>query len=75
MEKFATYVKLASDVLVPPDWPLDGIDKLVLTLARKIIDDCDNANPILQVRDIPTRLIVESDLSGVMHVFQKVSKA
>lgn len=75
MEEFATYVKLTSDILVPRDWPLDGIEKLVLALARKIIDEWDNSNPILQVRDIPTRLIVQSDLNGVMRVFQKVSKA
>lgn len=75
MEDFGTYVRLASDILVPAEWPLGGIDKLVLALARKIIDEGDDVTPILQVRDVPTKLIRQADLAGVMRVFQRVPKA
>lgn len=68
------YVKLANNIFIPAEWPISGLDKLVLTLARKIIDQNNGISSILQLKDIPAKLVTQTVNSGLVHVFEKVSK-
>ncbi|XP_057321124.1 uncharacterized protein LOC130664940 [Microplitis mediator] len=73
-EEFATivYVELAPSILVPYEWPIRGLESLVLTLAEEIIAQDDSVKSILQVKNIPAKLIRHIDSSGFTYVFEKV---
>ncbi len=73
MEGFPRYVELTKDIFVPFEWPLDGIDKLVLTLAEKIIKDDNSVNSILQVKEIPAKLVTLINNNYCVYVFEQVS--
>lgn len=67
------YVELKKNIHIPNEWPIQGIEGLVLFLAEKIIMNPDPVTPILQVKKIPAKLIRRPTDSGVLHVFKKVS--
>lgn len=74
MDELPIYVELANDILIPLEWPLDGIQELVLSLARKIISQDNGISSILQIKGIPAKLVTQKINSGFVHVFEKVSK-
>lgn len=65
--------ELGTYILIPKEWPKRA-NNLVLTLAEQIILHFYRVNPIVQVRDIPTRLIYRACDSGFYYVFSKVTK-
>uniref|UniRef100_UPI00043FFDCA hypothetical protein n=1 Tax=Microplitis demolitor TaxID=69319 RepID=UPI00043FFDCA len=73
-EEFATivYVELAPGILVPYEWPIRGLENLVLTLAKEIIAKDDSVRFILQVKNIPAKLVRHIDRSGFTYIFEKV---
>ncbi|CAD6243648.1 GSCOCT00014240001.2-RA-CDS [Cotesia congregata] len=73
MEGFLYYVKLTKDIFVPSGCPLDCIDRLVLTLAEKIINENNRVNSILQVKDIPAKLVTLKNNDDFVFVFEQVS--
>lgn len=73
MEELLNYVEVTKNVLVPSRWPLSNIKTLVVTLVRKIINENKNVFSILQVNDIPTKLITRKNESDYVHVFEEVS--
>nr|AOH69158.1 hypothetical protein A6F54_89 [Microplitis mediator bracovirus] len=75
-EEYATivYVELAENIYVPYEWPIRGIENLILVLAEKIISQFGFASPVLQVKNIPTRLMRRTKTTGSIHVFEKVAK-
>ncbi|KAH0547122.1 hypothetical protein KQX54_017167 [Cotesia glomerata] len=73
MKGFPHYVLLTKDILVPSGWPLDGIDRLVLTLAEKIINENNSVNSILQVKDVPAKLVTLINNDDFVYVFEQVS--
>lgn len=73
MEGFPHYAELRKDIFVPSEWPLDGIDRLVLTLAEKIIKEDNSVNSILQVKGIPAKLVTLINNDYFVYVFKKVS--
>ncbi|KAG8039937.1 hypothetical protein G9C98_004546 [Cotesia typhae] len=73
MEELLNYVEVTKNVLVPSRWPLSNIKTLVVTLVRKIINENKNVFSILQVNDIPTKLITRKNKSDYVHVFEEIS--
>lgn len=69
----ANYVKLSSRIFVPMDWPVGRFKKLLLSLAKKVIDDVVSDQIIvLQVNRVPTTLARYQDESRAYYVFEKV---
>lgn len=73
MDATVLYVKLNPDILVPIEWPLSGINSIVLKLATEIIMQNDHVDPILQVDGIPARMDRYFDEHGYYYVFHKIS--
>nr|CCQ19233.1 conserved hypothetical protein BV8 [Cotesia sesamiae Kitale bracovirus] len=73
MEELLNYVEVTKNVLVSSRWPLSNIKTLVVTLVRKIINENKNVFSILQVNDIPTKLITRKNESDYVHVFEEIS--
>ncbi|XP_057335612.1 uncharacterized protein LOC130674327 [Microplitis mediator] len=69
----ANYVELSSRIFVPKDWPVGGFKKLLLSLAKKVIDNVvTDQMVVLQVNRVPTILVQYQDKNGTYYVFEKV---
>lgn len=73
MEELLNYVEVTKSVFVPSRWPMSNIKTLVVTLVRKIINEKKNVFSILQINDIPAKLITRKNKSDCVHVFEEVS--
>ncbi|KAG6558380.1 orph-X1 [Microplitis demolitor] len=62
-----------NEIFVPMDWPVGRFKKLLLSLAKKVIDDVVSDQIIvLQVNRVPTTLARYQDESRAYYVFEKV---
>lgn len=75
-DEFATVVsvEVVPNIFVPIEWPIEGLENLIVTLAKKIIARFNFLSPIVQVKNIPTRLIRRIYMNTPAYFFQKVSK-
>ncbi|XP_057322112.1 uncharacterized protein LOC130665659 [Microplitis mediator] len=75
-DEYATivYAELAPNIFVPTEWPIQGLEDLIVTLAKRIIARFNVLSPIVQVKNIPTRLIRRVYVNNSGYFFQKVSK-
>lgn len=67
------YVELAPNILVPQEWPICRIETFLLKVIEKLINHCQHTNPILQVTNIPARLVRREAINGMCYIFKKVS--
>ncbi|XP_057335664.1 uncharacterized protein LOC130674369 [Microplitis mediator] len=69
----ANYVELSSRIFVPKDWLVGGCKKLLLSLAKKMIDNVVTDQMfILQINRMPTVLVQYQDKNGTYYVFEEV---
>lgn len=60
-------------ILVPKKWPTRA-HSLLLMLAEKIIAQFNYVSPIVQIYNVPTRLMCRVHDYGFYYIFKKVSK-
>lgn len=73
-EHYATiaYVELKHNIHIPLEWPIQGIEKIVLFLAEKIIMEPDPPPCFLEIQNIPTKIVRRITRSGFINIFQKI---
>ncbi|XP_057320795.1 uncharacterized protein LOC130664736 [Microplitis mediator] len=70
---YVVYVELAPNILVPKEWPIRGIETFLLQVIEKLINHSQHASPILQVTNIPARLVKRETIKGICYIFKTVS--
>lgn len=70
----ANYVELSSEIFVPEDWPVRRFKKMLLLIAKKVINSDDHDKiVVLRVNDLPTMLIQYQNANGSYYIFEKIS--
>ncbi|ABK63316.1 hypothetical protein [Cotesia plutellae polydnavirus] len=68
-----THVELERNILVPLEWPIQGMESTVLSLAKRIILEPDDMTCFLEVQNIPARLVRIPTRTSFINIFQTVS--